>query len=179
MGAWYMPHDLCDSLVDYYEYNKEYTYKGTCGLGEVNEDFKNSLDLKIGKDNTDNIISVYRIELQKVLTKYLEKYPSSDKVFPFNIIENYNIQKYPIGGGFKEWHVENNGQKSVRNRHLVFMTYLNDVEDGGTEFEHQNIITPAEKGLTLIWPVGWTHFHRGQVSTKKEKYIITGWYGFI
>ena len=59
------------------------------------------------------------------------------------------------------------------------MTYLNDVEDGGTEFKHQDITTPAEKGLTLIWPSGWTHVHRGQISNRKEKYIITGWYAFI
>lgn len=183
MGAWYVPEDLCNSLIDYYEYNKDYTTKGTCG-GEnaearINEDFKSSLDLRIGKDNGDNIIGVYRKELQKVLIKYLEKYPHSNKVAPFNITENYNIQKYPVGGGFKEWHVENGGQKYVLHRHLVFMTYLNNVEDGGTEFKHQNITTPAEKGLTLIWPAGWTHVHRGQVSNKKEKYIVTGWYGFI
>ena len=59
------------------------------------------------------------------------------------------------------------------------MTYLNDVENGGTEFKFQNITTPAKKGLTLIWPAGWTHVHRGQISNKKEKYIITGWYAFI
>ena len=56
------------------------------------------------------------------------------------------------------------------------MTYLNDVDDGGTEFLYQNLITPAEKGLTLIWPAGFTHTHRGVVSQTKTKYIATGWY---
>jgi hypothetical protein len=58
------------------------------------------------------------------------------------------------------------------------MTYLNDVEDGGTEFKYQNIISPAKKGLTLLWPVDWTHTHKGQISKTKEKYIITGWLSF-
>ena len=178
-----MSEDICDSLIDYFEYNKDYIKKGTCG-GEfsdatVDKNFKDSLDLSIGANNNDNIIGEYRKELQKVLLKYLEKYPAGNQVAPFNIAEDYNIQKYPIGGGFKEWHVENGGQKYVLYRHLVFMTYLNNVDDGGTEFKHQNIITPAKKGLTLIWPAGWTHVHRGQVSNKKEKYIITGWYAFI
>ena len=59
------------------------------------------------------------------------------------------------------------------------MTYLNDVKDGGTEFLHQNITTPAKKGLTLIWPAFWTHTHRGVISKTKEKYIVTGWINFI
>ena len=182
MGAWYIPQNLCDSLINYFEYNKDYTKKGACGGKTdaiINKNYKDSLDLSIGKDNNDNIIGAYRKELQKVLDKYLDKFPASNQVAPFSILENYNMQKYSIGGGFKEWHTENNGEKSTINRHLVFMTYLNDVEDGGTEFKHQDIITPAEKGLTLIWPSWWTHVHRGQVSNKKEKYIVTGWYGFI
>ncbi len=58
------------------------------------------------------------------------------------------------------------------------MTFLNDVDDGGTEFKYQNLTIPAKKGLTLIWPAPWTHTHRGQVSNTKTKYIITGWYNF-
>ena len=64
-------------------------------------------------------------------------------------------------------------------RLLVFMTYLNDVDDGGTEFKYQNITTPAKKGLTLIWPAPWTHTHRGQISYTKTKYITTGWFSYI
>ena len=49
--------------------------------------------------------------------------------------EHYNLQKYPIGGGFKFGTFENDF-KSPLNKHraLIFMTYLNDVEDGGAEF---------------------------------------------
>jgi hypothetical protein len=58
------------------------------------------------------------------------------------------------------------------------MTYLNDVNDGGTEFLYQKITSPAKKGLTLIWPADWTHTHRGQISKTKEKSIITGWFNY-
>ena len=40
-------------------------------------------------------------------------------------------------------------------------------------------ISLAKKGLTLIWPSEWTHTHKGEVSSTKEKIIITGWYNFI
>ena len=57
----------------------------------------------------------------------------------YTITENMNIQHYKPGGGFKKWHFENTGPKSM-SRKLVFMTYLNDVDDGGTtDFDYYNI----------------------------------------
>ena len=68
--------------------------------------------------------------------------------------------------------------RSAIFRHLVFMTYLNTVDDGGTHFYYQKLKTKAKKGLTLIWSSAWTHTHRGIISKTKEKYILTGWYNF-
>ena len=59
------------------------------------------------------------------------------------------------------------------------MTYLNDVPDGGTDFKYQKITCPAKKGLTILWPPDWHHTHKGQVSKKHDKYIITGWYSLL
>jgi hypothetical protein len=56
------------------------------------------------------------------------------------------------------------------------MIYLNDVEDGGTEFMKQKHTEKAEAGKLIIWPADWTHAHRGEVSTTKTKYILTGWF---
>jgi len=181
IGGWYISPEICDDLINYFEANKKYCTKGHCGTeggkSIVDPNRKLSFDLTISYQNFDVSIGIYREQLQEVLDNYLKKYSWANRVASFNINENFNIQKYPKEGGFKEWHFENSGQAYLINRHLVFMTYLNDVEDGGTEFFYQDITTSAKKGLTLIWPAGWTHLHRGQVS-KKEKYIITGWYGF-
>ena len=59
------------------------------------------------------------------------------------------------------------------------MTYLNDVPDGGTEFLYQQLTIKARKGKTVIWPANYTHPHRGQISHKHEKYIMTGWLGYV
>ena len=58
------------------------------------------------------------------------------------------------------------------------MTYLNDVPDGGTEWFHQSLYVPAQKGYTVIWPADWTHTHRGRPSPTTEKQILTGWFEF-
>jgi len=80
----------------------------------------------------------------------------------------------------RAWHMERGSlDKPIVSRHLVFMTYLNDVTDGGgTEFLYQDTCVSAEKGLTLVWPAEWMFTHRGQVSPTQEKYVITGWLSF-
>ncbi len=78
----------------------------------------------------------------------------------------------------KNWHTERCSHKGdLSTRHLVFMTYLNDVTDKGeTEFMHQKMAVQPRKGLTVIWPADWTHTHRGVPSPSQDKYIATGWY---
>ena len=90
--------------------------------------------------------------------------------------EGANIQWYPPGGGYHSWHCERTSK--FENRCLVWMTYLNDVPNAGTNFKYQNITTPPKKGLTIIWPTDFTHTHSGQISKTHEKYIITGWFNF-
>ena len=65
------------------------------------------------------------------------------------------------------------------SRALVWMTYLNDVEEGGaTSFVHYGLDVQPKRGQTLIWPVDWTHAHCGNVITVGHKYILTGWFLF-
>ena len=179
IGGWYIPEKVCDDLVNDFNLSKK---KGLVkpglqyGDGEVfvNKDVKDSEDLSIDHNYFDEPYGTYRDELQKVLDKYVEKYTQANYVDSYNVNEVYTIQYYRPGGGYKTWHSERSKFKPYRV--LVFMTYLNDVDDGGTEFFYQNITSPAKKGLTLIWPTEWTHTHRGQISQTKEKYLITGWY---
>ena len=58
------------------------------------------------------------------------------------------------------------------------MFYLNNVENGGTEFYYQNLCTEAKEGSLVIWPADWTHMHRGQTEQNNVKYILTGWVEF-
>ena len=94
----------------------------------------------------------------------------------FKLQEGVQIQKYEPGGGFHSWHCEN--WTGLRN--LVFMTYLNNVMNGGeTEWKYQNLRIPPRKGLTIIWQTDWTHTHRGAAAPYETKYVTTGWYEYI
>ena len=183
VGAWFLSDlKICDELIRYF-HAKEGKVEGEIGHNRtVNKDIKDSLDLYIPPEHFSHpIVAKYLRLLREVAAAYGEKYQAAVAVQPWGITENINIQYYKPAGGYKEWHTERIGRMlPSANRHLAFMTYLNDVHDeGGTEFYYQRLRSPARKGLTLIWPVDWTHLHRGVVSPTEEKYIITGWFSFL
>jgi len=171
-----MKKDICNDIIDFFV-KSEYKGIGTVGHHEVIPKIKNSLDLSISEKCFDYPFDEYRKHLQDCLNQYIKKYSHLNDYAAFNVNSPYNIQFYPPKGGFHVFH--NERQEPLHSdRVLVFMTYLNDVENGGTEFKYQNLITPAKKGTTLIWPTDFTHIHRGQISDTNIKYIVTGWFSF-
>ena len=162
---------LCDEIVEYRKSRPNFL--GKAGR-HVDKDRKDSLDS--GFCTSDSTYINYISELDKCLIKYVEKY-SVLKNLSLALNENINIQFYPPGGGFKIFHSElDRGEHPYDKRLVVFMTYLNDVYIGvQTEFLYQKKSFRARKGKTLIWPVDWTHTHRGIVAPFQEKIIVTGW----
>ena len=175
--------EICDELINYFTKNKHKASPGcmwdtTVQKRVVKKHLKDSLDLVVNPSETIEPIKKYRLALQECFDKHSMRYNQLTGFSPITINEPINIQYYPVGGGFKTYHCERK-HPSKADRVMVFMTYLNDVDDGGTKFEYLNIETPAVKGLTLLWPPEWTHSHKGVVSKTKEKYIITGWYNLV
>ena len=178
IGGWYVEDvSVCDALIQYHEDSpdKRRGVMGGGGEAKVDKDAKDSTDVTLERSA---LATRYVRALRGVAECYVEKYPWSGKLVPWDVLEPIGIQHYRPGGGYKIWHFErDNSNDQIARRHLAFMTYLNDVKDGGgTEFYHQGITINAEKGLTLIWPAEWNFTHRGQVSETEKKYIVTGWF---
>jgi prolyl 4-hydroxylase len=167
---------ICDQLIDYHKTNKQ--HPGQSG-GGVNKCIKDSLDVMLNPKS--NLFNSYVSQLKVVVKDFLIKYPSCDWTSHWGFREYIQIQKYNPGGGYHEYHCErDSGKVPMSKRHLVFMTYLNDVTDKGqTEFMYQQVAIEPKKGLTLIWPVDWTHTHRGITSPSQTKYVVTGWLSFV
>mgnify|MGYP003134748803 FL=1 len=178
IGGVYIPGKICDHLIHLFQINADKHTKGVVGPhpARVNEDIKTSTELVVDPYYQHETFIAYRKNLDKAIMAYEKKYPELEDFSQYGMIETCQIQHYKPGEGFKGWHFERSNKKD--NRCLVFMTYLNTVPDAGTHFKYQDITTPAEKGLTLIWPPDFTHTHKGQISKTKEKFIITGWLGF-
>ena len=175
----YLEDDVLDWLLQYYDKYENLRVEGASEIG-VNKTIKDSKDIILNNLQCPMRIR-YQHYLHKSLLHYIKKYPYSNYYAAFGYAEHPQIQHYAPGGGFHSWHTERTGPDlPVVSRHLVYMTYLNDVNDAGeTEFLHQNIKVKPEKGLTLIWPSDWTFTHRGIPSPTEDKYIITGWLSYM
>ena len=95
-------------------------------------------------------------------------------------VGDVNAQRYTAGnGGYPYWHSEVYPQlqhNDALHRVLLFMYYLNDVEEGGeTEFYYQNRAVKPKAGRMVIAPAYFTHTHRGQIPKSNDKYILTSW----
>jgi len=182
IAGWYINKNVCTDLIKYFE-NSPHKKEGVLGLetGETGVNIKQKLstDVKIDIRNRDKEIRNYYKELTKVVEEYKKKYQychiHQDE---WGMTESWNLQKYKPKEGYFVKHCERSSLVTVY-RHLAFMTYLNDVRDGGeTEFYYQKLKVKPETGLTLIWGADWTFTHRGIPSKTETKYIATGWYSY-
>lgn len=91
-----------------------------------------------------------------------------------------NLQKYKQGtGGYHHWHSEIYPQdESCESLHrvLLFMFFLNTVDEGGaTKFHYQDITIKPKAGRMVIALAGFTHTHKGAIPVSSDKYIVTSW----
>ena len=183
IDGWYINKNVCTDLIKYFENSPDkqpgvLQIKGG-GVG-VSKKEKISTDLRVDIKNRDKEILNYYAELDRVVKEYKKKYIYCDiQQDPWGITEPWNLQKYKPKEGYFIKHSERTGNE-LAHRHLTFMTYLNDVKDGGeTEFYYQKLKIQPEIGLTLLWGTDWTFTHRGITSNTETKYIVTGWYGYL
>ena len=172
-------NSVCKNLIDFYEDNTHRQVEGTIGNNVVEKETKQCTEMYFTIN--EPIIVSYLNELENCVNEYKNAFEELNSIASWSIVEKIKIQKYKPGEAFYKWHYENDGQKnSISSRRLLaFMTYLNTIDNGGeTQWKYQKIETKAVQGDTLIWPVDWTHTHKGCISNNEIKYIITGWYSF-
>ena len=182
IGIWSLENnDLCKNIINFFETNIDLQKDGTTGDGKKTE-FKKTTDINIHPNNLKEekfvLIKDYVKSLHNCYLDYQEQWPFlKDKINTVDI-PTFNIQRYNPGDHFSHIHTE---RSSLNSLHRVFawMTYLNDVDDGGnTHFTHYDLKIKPEIGKTLIWPAEWTHAHCGEILKSGVKHIITGWMHF-
>lgn len=183
IGAWNIENNnLCNEIIDFFEKNQNLQKKGGTSDASNNKKVKSTTDITIRpidlKDKNFNVFNNYMKELHNCYVDYQKQWPFLKSMVNDIQIPPFNIQKYNPGDHFSTVHSERTSLNTL-HRLFAFMTYLNDVEDGGeTHFTHYKFKIKPETGKTLIWPAEWTHAHTGEILKSGTKYIVTGWMNF-
>ena len=183
IGSWNIENDkLCNEIIKFFEENKSMQRIGITTTG-YDPKLKKTTDMVIQPSDLKNkkysLFNSYFNLLKDCFLDYRNQYPFlKHKFFNRTHIGNFNVQKYNSGDHFSHLHSERVSLDSL-HRLFAWMTYLNNVDDGGTtNFEYYDIKVKPEIGKTLIWPAEWTHAHSGSILKSGTKYIITGWIQF-
>ena len=182
IGCWNLKNNkLCNEITQLFENNKNLQKQGVTGQGK-NLNIKKTIDITVNPNDLKKpkfeILKQYVNELHKCFLDYQNQWPFLKSMLKTVYVPSFNIQKYSRGDYFASLHSERTSLDTL-HRLFAWMTYLNDVDDGGqTNFSHYGIKIKPETGKTLIWPAEWTHAHTGEILKNGTKYIVTGWIHF-
>ena len=174
-----LTHGQCQEIIDYFEKSSN-KVDGIIGQGNdyaVRKDLKDSTDLSLLFSSETHITKMIFSSLWESFGTYVKDFPEIKTISPWSIENDFNIQRYYPGQGYKVTHCEHTSKEDTTI--LAWMIYLNTVEDGGTKFVSYNLTTDCVEGSIVIWPSYWTHSHHGIISNTKTKYIVTGWTCFL
>lgn len=174
--------DICNQIINMYNENTTIKIKGCTSAG-VNESVKKTSDYLIDNNNHywKDIDTLLYDTLNHYLNEYFQ-YLHSINYTTFNIDNivdsGFQIQKYEKNIGFfsyhDDFHIINENNKNYY-RMLVYIFYLNDVDEGGETIIFDNHKISPKAGTLLFFPSFWTHPHKGNIPISHNKYIITGW----
>tara|TARA_B100000131_G_C17751250_1_gene465286 strand:+ start:18 stop:590 length:573 start_codon:yes stop_codon:yes gene_type:complete len=153
---------LCEKVIDFFEKSDFFPRK-----------LENVDDKQLCmEDCRSNLSKELREPLMDCFRDYLNEYPLLRRS---NFINSLTLlQKTEPTGGYHDFHTENLGWDNS-SRSITWMIYLNNVEEGGeTEWLYQKKKVKPTTGTAVIWPGGYTHYHRGN-PPMSTKYIATGW----
>jgi len=182
IGCWQIENsNVCEEIIHFFENNQNLQTPGATS-GGVKPAHKKTTDIAINPNDLADpkyqIFEHYFSLLQAFYLDYQEQWPFLKTFLEKIHLGPFNVQRYLPGDHFSNLHSERTHLSKI-HRVFAFMTYLNDVEEGGTtDFHHYDLKIKPQRGKTLIWPAEWTHAHTGSVLNDGKKYIVTGWMHF-
>ena len=111
------------------------------------------------------------------IDRYLERYNAEVAlglpIPPSPLISELVIKRYASGKD-EEFQPHFDSMYDKSNRYMVFLWYLNDVEQGGqTRFTDLDIEVDARCGRLLMFPPYWMYQHAGLPPVSNDKYILS------
>jgi len=159
---------LCDDIINKFNNNTiNNIHNETCNLSFLHIDTNSN-------DNWKEIDLLISSIISKYTNQYRDNMYKLIQIFPFTMLSDkgYTICQYKKNTGFHNLKHDLMWNESVTIS--SFMFFLNTIdEDGEIEFTHGSKINP-KKGNLIFFPATWDNTYKHNISTKYDKYIITG-----
>lgn len=167
-----LPRTFCESVLELFESSDQCPQRNGAsvrpGLSE-----SSWLELDLSNCQLFN----FRNIILNCLRHYKSQYEKDCMIRPELPVPTafapFIVKRYDPGGA-DQFQPHFDSIAEVANRYMVFLWYLNDVEQGGeTEFVDLGIAIPPQMGTLLIFPPYWMYRHAGRPPVSSSKYILS------
>ena len=174
---WAMPVEDCHLFIKQFE---QVSHKDKSQVETFKTGNKEFTEIDLDTSSNPNFWKETKTKFMQMMEMYVDRFKKNlnirDKDFPPVIDrENIRIKKYlPNDKDEFKIHVDVLRSRGLSaKRFLVFILYLNDVEEGGeTHLIKQEIKIAPRAGRLLMFPPFWTHPHAGLKPISGPKYVM-------
>ena len=135
-------------------------------------------ELDVGRHADEGFLRFFRQRIDTALARYNRDtglpiaVPDSPLLAPL-------VMKCYAAGGQDRFQLHFDAIGDVCDRYLVFLWYLNDIDEGGeTRFPSLDVRIPPRAGRLLVFPPYWMYPHQGCPSPSRDKYIVSTYLRF-
>ena len=172
---WYdnvLPAELCDGLVAGFEQMHEAQEVNGSGI-RPGLDGSKWTEINLTR-LADSAMKGFFLSL---IDQYLDRYNSESglslPIPPTNLTADLIIKRY-AADQVEQFQPHFDSIYDRSHRYMVFLWYLNDVEEGGeTRFIDLDMAVQARKGRLLMFPPFWMYQHAGMPPISNAKYIVS------
>ncbi len=172
---WYdgaLPPSLCDSLIAAFAKVPDQHVRRMPGWrAGLDDSAWTELDITPLAD--DALKNFFFRHIEQYLARYNSEIGLSIPVPNSSRLAEFRMKRYRPDSAEK-FQLHFDSINEVADRFLVFLWYLNGVEQGGeTEFPDLGIKVPARTGRLLMFPPYWMFQHAGLPPLSGDKYILS------
>jgi hypothetical protein len=169
--------EFCTQMIDsFHRLTRFHTRNGRGVRAGLEASAWTELDITPLSDDTFRAFFFRQIETW--LARYNADVGLHIAVPPTTLFAELCMKRYVAGSG-EGFQPHFDAINEVCDRYLVFLWYLNDVDEGGeTEFVDLALRIPARAGRLLVFPPYWMYQHAGLPPRSGDKYIVSTYMRF-
>ncbi|MGH8053187.1 MAG: 2OG-Fe(II) oxygenase [Stenotrophomonas sp.] len=169
--------ELCGKLIDSFNTLARFQQRNGRGVRAGLEESAWT-ELDVSKLSDAGFLAFFRQLVSQSLQRYNADVGLPIAVPDSPLLSPLILKRYRAGDEEKfQTHFDSINE--VCDRYLVFLWYLNDVDDGGqTWFPGLQTGVAPRAGRLLMFPPYWMYAHQGQSSPHQDKYILSTYLRF-
>ena len=172
-----LPPDLCGKLIDSFNTLERFQQPNGRGV-RAGLDDSAWTELDVSRLSDAPFLSFFRQLISQALQRYNADVGLPIAVPDSPLLSPLILKRYRAGDEEK-FQTHFDAINEVCDRYLVFLWYLNDVDNGGqTWFPGLQTGVAPRAGRLLMFPPYWMYAHQGQPSPDQDKYILSTYLRF-